>query len=188
RAANLKGTRHRLLLSWGLEARSSGPWSSVLESRARVYMRLCACARPLGALVCRSGRSWVEARPAWRRCPAPPVWRGRAVQRAAASGSPCRARGRVVTSPSPRIQRIRSHGSRSAPMPKSKLVASPLAARLSAPFLALVLAALALSAPAEAQSRRLHQLLDEVTAEVEANRKLTQVMVDKIFSFSELGF
>jgi len=73
-------------------------------------------------------------------------------------------------------------------MPKSKLVASPLAARLSAPFLALVLAALALSAPAEAQSRRLHQLLDEVTAEVEANRKLTQVMVDKIFSFSELGF
>src|SRR5690606_35786370 len=142
----------------------------------------------VGTLVHRSGRSWVGARPAWRRCPAPPVWRGRAVQRAAASGSPCRARGRVVTSPSPRIQRIRSHGSRSAPMPKSKLVASPLAARLSAPFLALVLAALALSAPAEAQSRRLHQLLDEVTAEVEANRKLTQVMVDKIFSFSELGF
>ena len=32
------------------------------------------------------------------------------------------------------------------------------------------------------------RLIAEVTAEVEANRKLTQVMVDKIFSFSELGF
>ncbi len=34
----------------------------------------------------------------------------------------------------------------------------------------------------------LQKLLQEVTAEVEANRKMTQVMVDKIFSFSELGF
>jgi aminobenzoyl-glutamate utilization protein B len=42
--------------------------------------------------------------------------------------------------------------------------------------------------PGEAQDRRLRQLIDEVTAEVEANQKLTQVMVDKIFSFSELGF
>ncbi len=41
---------------------------------------------------------------------------------------------------------------------------------------------------AAAQSRDLQRLLDEVTAEVEARRKLTQVMVDKIFSFSELGF
>ncbi|HEX6940187.1 MAG TPA: amidohydrolase [Longimicrobiales bacterium] len=41
---------------------------------------------------------------------------------------------------------------------------------------------------AAAQSRDLARLLDEVTAEVEANRKLTQVIVDKIFSFSELGF
>jgi aminobenzoyl-glutamate utilization protein B len=39
-----------------------------------------------------------------------------------------------------------------------------------------------------AQSRDLEALLDEITAEVEANRKLTQVMVDKVFSFSELGF
>ncbi|HUP87968.1 MAG TPA: amidohydrolase [Longimicrobiales bacterium] len=30
--------------------------------------------------------------------------------------------------------------------------------------------------------------MDNVTAEVEANRKLAQVMVDKIFSFGELGF
>lgn len=44
--------------------------------------------------------------------------------------------------------------------------------------------------PAEvaAQSEQLDELLEEVTANVEANRKLTQVMVDKIFSFSELGF
>jgi aminobenzoyl-glutamate utilization protein B len=42
--------------------------------------------------------------------------------------------------------------------------------------------------PAMAQSGRLKTLLDEVTSDVEANRKLTQVMVDKIFSFSELGF
>jgi aminobenzoyl-glutamate utilization protein B len=39
-----------------------------------------------------------------------------------------------------------------------------------------------------AQSRDLGRLLEEVTAEVDANTKLTQVMVDKIFSFSELGF
>jgi aminobenzoyl-glutamate utilization protein B len=48
------------------------------------------------------------------------------------------------------------------------------------------LAALPQAAPA--QSRNLNRLLTDVTAEVEANRKLTQVMVDKIFSFSELGF
>jgi len=40
----------------------------------------------------------------------------------------------------------------------------------------------------EAQSGRLRRLLDEVTADVEANRKLTQVIVDKLFSFAELGF
>jgi hypothetical protein len=38
------------------------------------------------------------------------------------------------------------------------------------------------------QSPSLDRLLDAVTADVEANRKLTQVMVDKIFSFAELGF
>jgi len=73
-------------------------------------------------------------------------------------------------------------------MPKSNLPASPSASRLSGLLVVLLLAALVLPAAAEAQSRRLRQLLDEVTAEVEANRKLTQVMVDKIFSFSELGF
>ncbi len=35
---------------------------------------------------------------------------------------------------------------------------------------------------------RIQDLMDDVVAEVEASRKLTQVMVDKIFSFSELGF
>jgi len=73
-------------------------------------------------------------------------------------------------------------------MPKSNLLVSPSASRLPALLVALLLAVFVLPAPAEAQSRRLRQLLDEVTAEVEANRKLTQVMVDKIFSFSELGF
>jgi aminobenzoyl-glutamate utilization protein B len=55
-------------------------------------------------------------------------------------------------------------------------------------LLAAGLTALALPDAAPAQSRNLNRLLAEVTAEVEANRKLTQVMVDKIFSFSELGF
>jgi aminobenzoyl-glutamate utilization protein B len=53
--------------------------------------------------------------------------------------------------------------------------------------IALLLSAFA-TAPAAAQSRNVNRLLAEVTADVEANRKLTQVMVDKIFSFSELGF
>jgi aminobenzoyl-glutamate utilization protein B len=43
-------------------------------------------------------------------------------------------------------------------------------------------------APLAGQPRDLNRLLTEITADVEANRKLTQVMVDKIFSFSELGF
>src|SRR5690606_15681917 len=54
-------------------------------------------------------------------------------------------------------------------------------------LLASVLA-LALPAAAAAQSGRDARLLEEVTAGVEDRRKLTQVMVDKIFSFSELGF
>lgn len=53
---------------------------------------------------------------------------------------------------------------------------------------AVALGCLTAAAPAHAQSRDLNRLLEEVTAEVEANRKLTQVMVDKIFSFAELGF
>ncbi len=48
-------------------------------------------------------------------------------------------------------------------------------------------APLALPTPAAAQSRQA-QLLEEVTQGVEERRKLTQVMVDKIFSFAELGF
>lgn len=60
---------------------------------------------------------------------------------------------------------------------------------LSGRALACGLLALAtLAAPLSAQDDRTRRLLDEVTAEVEANRKLTQVVVDKIFSFSELGF
>ena len=60
---------------------------------------------------------------------------------------------------------------------------------LRAPAAALLCAAL-LAAPsvAHAQDARTARLMDEVTAKVEANRKLTQVVVDKIFSFSELGF
>jgi aminobenzoyl-glutamate utilization protein B len=54
--------------------------------------------------------------------------------------------------------------------------------------IAAVLAGCLLPVCLEAQPRNLNRLLNEVTAEVEANRKLTQVMVDKIFSFSELGF
>ena len=52
--------------------------------------------------------------------------------------------------------------------------------------LALVLAPLLPEASA-AQARSLDPLLAEVTAEVEERRKLTQVVVDKIFSFGELG-
>jgi aminobenzoyl-glutamate utilization protein B len=62
-------------------------------------------------------------------------------------------------------------------------------------ILATLLLIPALAAPAAAQDnrqriddRRLQQLTTEVMAEVESMKKLTQVMVDKIFSFSELGF
>jgi aminobenzoyl-glutamate utilization protein B len=44
------------------------------------------------------------------------------------------------------------------------------------------------SAIAQSNSADLQALLSEVEAEVESMAKLTQVMVDKIFSFSELGF
>jgi aminobenzoyl-glutamate utilization protein B len=71
-------------------------------------------------------------------------------------------------------------------MSSPKLIASR--ARNVLRLLTLLLALALLAQPAAAQSRRLNRLLEEVTAEVEANRKLTQVMVDKIFSFSELGF
>jgi aminobenzoyl-glutamate utilization protein B len=46
-----------------------------------------------------------------------------------------------------------------------------------------------LAAPGTAQDRRkMQRLMDELSAEVDANQKLTQVIVDKLFSFSELGF
>jgi aminobenzoyl-glutamate utilization protein B len=48
-----------------------------------------------------------------------------------------------------------------------------------------VLLALPSSSPAQTSSQT---LLDEVDAEVQAMAKLAQVMVDKIYSFSELGF
>ena len=51
---------------------------------------------------------------------------------------------------------------------------------LIAPLLVLV--------PSYGAAQSLDHLLEDVTGEVEASRKLTQVMVDKIFSFSELGF
>jgi aminobenzoyl-glutamate utilization protein B len=52
----------------------------------------------------------------------------------------------------------------------------------------LVLFGLLPPAGATAQAPDLERLLAAVSAEVEAERKLTQVIVDKIFSFSELGF
>ncbi len=58
--------------------------------------------------------------------------------------------------------------------------------RSVAALLAILVAATA--APASAQEHDLNRLLNEVMADVESNRKLTQVMVDKIFSFAELGF
>ncbi|HEX6307298.1 MAG TPA: amidohydrolase [Longimicrobiales bacterium] len=51
-----------------------------------------------------------------------------------------------------------------------------------------VLLAHATADAAAAQNRDLARLIDEVTTEVETNRKLTQVIVDKLFSFAELGF
>ncbi|MGD8868179.1 MAG: amidohydrolase, partial [Gemmatimonadales bacterium] len=44
------------------------------------------------------------------------------------------------------------------------------------------------SASAQTSDERLDDLLTDVQAEVESMTKLTQVMVDKIFSFAELGF
>jgi aminobenzoyl-glutamate utilization protein B len=52
---------------------------------------------------------------------------------------------------------------------------------------ALVAQAGAANAP-RLTDRRLQQLSDELVTEIESMKKLTQVMVDKIFSFSELGF
>ena len=65
------------------------------------------------------------------------------------------------------------------------------AARRRAATLALTVAALGCATTPDAsagQDARTAALLDRVTAHVDGNRRLTQVMVDKIFSFSELGF
>ena len=55
-------------------------------------------------------------------------------------------------------------------------------------ILACTALGLLLPRAAAAQSPDLPRLIDEITADVEANRKLTQVIVDKLFSFAELGF
>jgi aminobenzoyl-glutamate utilization protein B len=52
----------------------------------------------------------------------------------------------------------------------------------------LLISTLWLPAAGSAQSQDLDDLLAQVTADVQANAKLGQVMVDKIFSFAELGF
>jgi aminobenzoyl-glutamate utilization protein B len=52
----------------------------------------------------------------------------------------------------------------------------------------VLMAALVFPAQSHAQPGRVQRLVDEVTADVEANKKLVQVIVDKVFSFSELGF
>ena len=53
------------------------------------------------------------------------------------------------------------------------------------PPLALFVLALTLAIPTTARAQ--DELLDRVESEVASMQKLTQVMVDKIFSFSELG-
>jgi aminobenzoyl-glutamate utilization protein B len=55
-------------------------------------------------------------------------------------------------------------------------------------FILLLTLGLTLSAPAAAQSPQLGRWLDEVTADVQSNAKLGQVITDKLFSFAELGF
>lgn len=57
-----------------------------------------------------------------------------------------------------------------------------------APSAALASAAPTPSPEYAAWSARMADLVDDVEAEVEGMHKLTQVMVDKIFSFAELGF
>ena len=59
------------------------------------------------------------------------------------------------------------------------------ASRLAVP---VVLGFLIWPATAIAQKPDPAQLLNDVSAEVQANARLTQVIVDKLFSFSELGF
>ena len=71
---------------------------------------------------------------------------------------------------------------------------SPVTRRLSFPsllFLLTILVLLPLPGPAFGQTpgaERLDELLPQVEAEVEARTKLVQEIIDKLFSFSELGF
>ncbi len=51
-----------------------------------------------------------------------------------------------------------------------------------------LIASLLMLLPSYSTAQSLDDLLEEIAAEIESNHKLTQVMVDKIFSFSELGF
>ena len=60
--------------------------------------------------------------------------------------------------------------------------------RLHLRSLILIALGVVLPAPLAAQSPQLEQLLAEVTAEVQANARLAQVINDKLFSFSELAF
>src|SRR5262245_740031 len=53
---------------------------------------------------------------------------------------------------------------------------------------ALVVTVFVSPSAARAQSPNLNRWLDEVTRDIDSNAKLAQVMVDKLFSFSELGF
>src|SRR5690606_2286631 len=72
--------------------------------------------------------------------------------------------------------------------PERAMTPLPLSSRMRIHLACAVLLFTASALPAAAQSRDLDRLLAQVTADVEANRKLTQVIVDKLFSFSELGF
>ncbi len=63
-----------------------------------------------------------------------------------------------------------------------------LTTRALAPILAGSMVLVAADTTTAQNRRQMQRLIDEVTTEVEANRKLTQVIVDKLFSFSELGF
>ena len=78
----------------------------------------------------------------------------------------------------------------SAPPPSSPLRSRPVRRWPAALLLSFLLPALA-SSPAEAQvtqDPRLDELLAAVETEVEAREKLVQEIIDKLFSFAELGF
>ncbi|MEM9676397.1 MAG: amidohydrolase, partial [Bacteroidota bacterium] len=65
-----------------------------------------------------------------------------------------------------------------------------LSSKLFAPIVLIIFFLFSLSAVAQKKMspKQIEKLKEEAMAAVEENSKLTQVMVDKIFSFSELGF